>query len=103
VQLKAGQRLRSQVCATEVIIVRAPAVDTDLRCGGSSMVDVSAPEQVAPEPASGFDTGNMLGKRYTSPDDEAFEVLVTKAGTGTLAAGETLLIIKTSKPLPSSD
>ena len=39
-QLKAGVRLKSVVCTTEVIVVRVPKEDVDLRCGGQPMVPV---------------------------------------------------------------
>ena len=37
-QLKAGTRLRSAVCTTEVIVTAAPADDLDVRCGGAPMI-----------------------------------------------------------------
>jgi hypothetical protein len=103
VQLKPGQRLRSQVCTTEVIIVRAPTAELELACGGKPMVDIA--ESVAPDarPEPGLDAGSELGKRYTAPEDEAVEVLVTVAGAGTLSAGTTPLVLRATKPLPSSD
>ncbi len=46
--------------------------------------------------------GNLMGKRYV--DDTGAEVLVTKAGAGTLSIGTTPpLSIKEAKPLPASD
>ncbi len=101
--LKPGTRLRSQVCSTEIIVVRMPAVDIDLRCGGVEMVPVGADVPEGKEPAPGLGTGTLLGKRYTSEADQSLEVLVTKAGAGTLSDGDTPLIPKESKPLPSSD
>ena len=41
-----------------------------------------------------------MGKRYV--DDGGAELLVTKAGQGTLTVGETPLSLK-AKPLPASD
>jgi hypothetical protein len=43
-----------------------------------------------------------LGKRYTD-EGGTLEVLVTKAGPGTLANGTTPLVLKAAKPLPASD
>jgi hypothetical protein len=103
VQLKPGQRLRSQVCTTEVIIVRTPSSELELGCGGKPMVDIAEPAPADAVPTPGLDTGAELGKRYTSPDDEAVEVLVTVAGAGTLTAGSTPLVLRATKPLPSSD
>jgi hypothetical protein len=37
-QLRAGQRLKSTACDTEVVVVRAPDGDVDVRCGGEPMV-----------------------------------------------------------------
>jgi hypothetical protein len=103
VQLKAGQRLHSQVCTTELIVIRTPKAEIELACGGKPMVDIAEPVTEQAAPAPGLDTGNLIGKRYTSPDDDALEVLVTKAGAGTLAAGGTPLVFMATKPLPSSD
>jgi hypothetical protein len=42
-----------------------------------------------------------MGKRYVDGSDA--EVLVTKAGAGSLSVGTTVLVIKEAKPLPASD
>ncbi len=42
-----------------------------------------------------------MGKRYV--DETGAEVLVTKAGAGTLSIGSTALNLKEAKPLPASD
>jgi hypothetical protein len=101
--LKTGARLRSQVCATEVIVVRPASGDVTLTCGGVPMIDIKEQPAggVALDPA--LATGTLLGKRYTLADDATFEVLVTKAGDGTLANGTTPLVVKEAKPLPASD
>ena len=52
-------------------------------------------------PQEGVADGNLIGKRYV--DDQGAEVLVTKAGAGTLSVGSTPLTIKEAKPLPASD
>lgn len=100
--LRTGTRLRSQVCDTEVIVVRAEGL-TELRCGGLPMVTLDqAPGTAAPK--AGLDRGSQLGKRYgiTEPGMR-IEVLVTKSGAGTLAVGDRPLPVLTPKPLPSSD
>jgi hypothetical protein len=53
----------------------------------------------APDPA--MSDGNAMGKRYV--DQAGAEVLVTKAGAGTLSIGATALALKEAKPLPASD
>ncbi|MDV6264732.1 hypothetical protein [Rhodococcoides yunnanense] len=99
--LKTGVRLRSQVDSTEVIVVKPPAGDDGLSCGGHPMIEVSQTpaEGLVPKPG----TGTQIGKRYTSPIDDQFEVLVTKAGTADLSLGDTTLAKKEAKPLPASD
>lgn len=101
-QLKAGTRLRSAVCETEVVVVKASGDDVDLRCGGHPMlpIDAALPDGLAPEPADG--EGTTLGKRYTD-EPPTIEVLCTKPGASSLAIGSTPLVIKGAKPLPSSD
>ena len=72
----------------------------DLRCGGAPMVALDAektPAEIDPK----FADGNVMGKRYV--DEAGAEVLVTKAGQGTLSVGESPLSLKEAKPLPASD
>ena len=103
-KLKPGMRLRSQVDGTEVIVVRSPADDLGVACGGQPMIDVAA----APEPglASAGEPaeGTQLGKRYTLPArDAAIELLVTKPGKYGLSIDGMPLGLKEAKPLPASD
>jgi hypothetical protein len=104
VQLKPGTRFRSQVCTTEVIVVRAPADDLELECGGVAMVASGTEVADGQSIVAGFGEGSQLGKRYTTADGAgALELLVTKAGEGSLAVSGTALVIKDAKPLPASD
>jgi hypothetical protein len=100
--LKAGLRLRSVSDTTEVVVVRTPADDVDLRCGGHPMValDAEAPSGATVE--AGFDEGTQVGKRYAD-ENAGLEVLCTKAGQGSLSLGVDPLPVKGAKPLPSSD
>jgi hypothetical protein len=102
VTLKPGTRLRSQVCATEVVVVKAPADDVDLTCGGYPMIELAAQPESGLAPKPELATGTALGKRY-APEDGSLEVLVTKPGEGTLALGTTPMPVKQAKPLPASD
>lgn len=97
--IKNGTRLASQVCDTQVIVVRSADSLDDLRCGGAPMVALGAEHSGELDPA--FAGGAIMGKRYV--DDSGAEVLVTKAGAGTLAIGATALSLKEAKPLPASD
>lgn len=101
-ELKVGARLRSQVCDTEVIIVRLGDPSVELTCGGHPMLGLGEEAGATVAPKDGLDGGSLLGKRYTAPDTD-IEVLVTKAGTGTLGLGTEPLVVKDAKPLPSSD
>ncbi|MCV7065450.1 hypothetical protein H7H51_06555 [Mycolicibacterium farcinogenes] len=102
--IKNGTRLQSQVCDTQVIVVRSADSLDDLRAGGVPMIalDQEKPAKdsdLTLDPA--FSDGNLMGKRYV--DEGGAEVLVTKPGAGTLSIGTTPLAIKEAKPLPASD
>ncbi|KAB7760419.1 hypothetical protein [Mycolicibacterium mucogenicum] len=99
--VKTGSRLRSQVCDTQVIVVRTGDSLDDLRCGGAPMVALDAEVDGAAVPDPELCHGSVMGKRYV--DDAAAEVLVTRAGAGTLSVGSTPLALKEAKPLPASD
>ena len=99
---KPGLRLRSTTCETEVVVVRTPGAEVDLRCGGAPMAPVDSESEPAGPPVAPFDAGTLMGKRYVT-EDESLELLCTKPGAGSLAAGEAPLNVKGAKPLPSSD
>lgn len=99
--VKNGIRLQSQVCDTQVIVVKAADSLDDLRCGGQPMVPLDGDKSADAALDPAFSDGNAMGKRYV--DDAGAEVLVTKAGAGTLSVGETALSLKEAKPLPASD
>ncbi|MGH0034952.1 MAG: hypothetical protein ACQGVK_07980 [Myxococcota bacterium] len=101
-QLKPGSRMRSAVCATEVMVVMAPSGDVDLTCGGAPMVDLAGAAEPDGAPQADLAGGTQMGKRYVSAEGD-LELLCTKPGQGTLALGATALQLKGAKPLPSSD
>ena len=101
-ELKQGMRLRSRACATEVIVIRAPLGDVDIRCGGIAMDLHEHGAAVEAAPMAGRDGGTQIGKRYTTPE-VPLEVLVTKPGAGSLTIADTPLVVKEAKPLPASD
>ncbi len=98
--LKPGTRYKSQVCTTELIVVR-PA-EVSLSCGGQPVVEQTAAADGSLELDPSAAAGSLVGKRYTDASG-TLEVLVTKAGEGSLGTEEGLLVIKDAKPLPSSD
>ena len=99
--IKNGTRLQSQVCDTQVIVVRSADSLDDLRAGGAPVVPVGADADAGLTIDPEFSGGTLMGKRYV--DDAGAEVLVTKAGKGSLSIGSTPLTIKEAKPLPASD
>ena len=99
---KAGARLRSVTCETEVVVVRGAGDEIDLRCGGQPMVPIEETGDPVGAPVAPFDEGTLVGKRYVS-EDESLELLCTKPGAGSLSLGDVALSVKGAKPLPSSD
>jgi hypothetical protein len=102
VKLTAGSRWRSVVDTTEVVVVKAPQDDVDLRCGGQSMVAFGSEGEASGAIDPSQSAGTQLGKRYCH-EDGGLEVLCTKPGEGTLSLAGQALNIKSAKPLPSSD
>jgi hypothetical protein len=102
-KLKPGTRLRSQVDSTEVIVVKSPADDLGVACGGQPMIDVAAQPEPGLAAAGDPAEGTQLGKRYTLSGDAALELLVTKPGKFALSIDGTPLVLKEAKPLPASD
>ncbi|MDX9718319.1 MAG: hypothetical protein RBT67_13180 [Thauera sp.] len=100
--LKAGSRLKSAVCDTEVMVVRAAADDVRLECGGAEMLAMTAEKPVGATPDAALAQGTLVGKRYTDTG-ERFELLCTKGGKGSLSIDGAALVVKQAKALPSSD
>ena len=101
-ELKIGSRLRSVADSTEVVVVKTPGGDVDLRCGGHPMTAMGGADADQQPLADGFAEGTQVGKRYAD-DDTGVEVLCTKAGDGSLSLGDAPLPVKGAKALPSSD
>ena len=99
--IKNGMRLQSQVCETQIIVVKTGPALADLRCGGHSMVPLERDHPMVGPPDPSLAQGTVMGKRYV--DEAGAEVLVTKAGAGTLSVGSEALQLKEAKPLPASD
>jgi hypothetical protein len=96
--MKPGTKLKSAVCDTEVMVVRA--ADVIVECGGAPMSDERPAERKAINPA--FAAGTKIGKRYVDAAG-TIELLCVKQGQGSLSAGGIALNIKDAKPLPASD
>ncbi len=100
-KLRVGEALASAVDTTQIIVTKAPAGEVELTCGGVAMIakGSQAPEVTADPAHLG---GTLLGKRYVDAAD-SIEVLVSKAGDGSLAVNGELLTQAGAKALPSSD
>lgn len=96
--MKAGSKLKSTVCDTEVMVIRAS--DVVVECGGQPMADDKPATPGELNPA--FAEGSKIGKRYVDVAG-TIELLCVKAGKGSLAIGGVILQTKDAKPLPSSD
>ena len=101
-QLRPGLRLESATCDTQVVVVRAPkdVADVDVRCGGAPMREIGTGGDRIAIATEGDPT--LLGKRYAD-DELGLELLCTQGGDGSLSVGDTPLLVKGAKPLPSSD
>ncbi len=99
VVFKPGVKLSSTVCKTQIMVLRVPAVELDISCGGAPM-QIGDPAELGD--MSGENSGTMVGKRYTDAD-ETMEFLCTRGGDGTLAIAGYVIDIKAAKKLPSSD
>ena len=100
--IRPGTRLFSAVCATELIVVKAPSEEVDLTIGGApALTDVGGRDE-SRGVAAGHGGGSLLGKRYVDEVDTV-ELLCTKPGDGIPAVAGTPMSIKEAKPLPASD
>jgi hypothetical protein len=99
---KAGTRLKSAVCNSELMMIVAPAREITLTCGGVPVIELAgeAPTGVSIDPDQ--KQGTQMGKRYTNEAGDV-EILCTKPGEGGLAVDGEALAVKGAKPLPSSD
>lgn len=99
-QTKPGLKLRSTVCATEVVVVRPAPSAVEITCCSAPMTDE---ESTAAGSAAGpTGDGVLLGKRYAD-EETGLELLCTKPGPGPLAVDGRELAVKGPKPLPASD
>lgn len=96
--MKAGTKLKSQVCDTEVMVIKG--ADVVISCGGTPMAETKPAEAGALN--AEFAGGTMIGKRYVDTAGTV-ELLCTKAGKGSLSIDGVILATKDAKPLPASD
>jgi hypothetical protein len=100
--IKPGLRLKSAVCSTEVMVIRAPAGEALIACGGAEMLGGGDAAAAGLALERQWAQGSLIGKRYVDPEDR-YELLCTKAGEGALSLNGVALEVKQAKALPSSD
>ncbi len=101
-ELKAGFRIKSAVCETQLMVIAAPEGDIDITCGGAPVVELAADAPPGGELSPDHKNGTQIGKRYVN-EDGSLELLCTKPGEGSLALAGAALKVKEAKALPSSD
>jgi len=100
--IKPGLRLKSAVCSTEIMVIRAPVGAVLLSCGGMEMIPLSEAAAADARLDSTHAGGSLIGKRYVD-SEERFEFLCTQGGAGSMSLNEHPLTVKQAKALPSSD
>ena len=101
-KLRPGQKLHSAVCDAQVVVVKAPAGEVELGCGGAPLLDDGQAAGGAAALDESLGEGPLLGKRYAD-EELGLELLCTRAGKGALTVDGRALLVKGAKPLPSSD
>ena len=100
VVVKAGTKLNSAVCKTQIMALRVPNEELEITCGGAVMgADADGQGGDIDNNLAG---GTLVGKRYVN-DGETMEFLCTRGGEGTLQVNSISLNVKQAKQLPSSD
>lgn len=100
--LKAGTRMKSAVCDAEVMVIKVPAGECQINCGGHPMITMATVRDPAAALSMAQENACLVGKRYTDAEDK-IEVLCTKGGKGAITANGQALSVKQAKALPSSD
>ena len=97
--LKAGTRLKSAVCSTELMVVAAPTDEVEVTCGGAPLIGIKDDAPAGASLSEDAKGGTQIGKRYINEAGD-LELLCTKPGDGSLACNGAELTIKGAKPLP---
>ncbi len=97
--IKAGTKLSSAVCQTQIMALRVPAEALEITCGGAPMGADDGGKGDMDDSLAG---GTLVGKRYVDKG-ETMEFLCTRGGDGTVQVNGISLDIKQAKQLPSSD
>ena len=101
-QLRPGTKLHSAVCDAEVVVVKAPAVEVDLGCGGAPLLPDGTSSDAGATLDPDLGEPALIGKRYAD-EELGLELLCTRGGKGALTCNGAVLPVKGAKPLPASD
>jgi hypothetical protein len=101
-KLSVGQTLQSVADDTALVVVRCPAEELTVTCGGHEMVPKGEEGDRVPAASGAGGQGTLLGKRYTV-DGVDVELLCVRAGGLPVEVNGTEVEQKTAKPLPASD
>ena len=99
-ELKAGKKLKSSVCETQIMIIKGIPGVHELSCGGLPMIEVAEAGSGELDPSKA--EGTIIGHRYVNVG-ESLELLCVKGGAGTLFLDAVKLVPKQAKALPTSD
>src|SRR6266545_6943178 len=81
--LRPGQKLHSAVCDAQLVVVRAPATEVAVGCGGSPLLDDGQDAAGGAALDASLGDGPLLGKRYAD-EELGLELLCTRPGQGAL-------------------
>jgi len=98
-ELKPGKQLRSAASTAELIVIRVPAGDVQLRIDDGPLGPDEESLSASPD---GSEHAIQLGKRYTA-EELGVELLCTRPGSGSLTCNGQAMTVKGAKPLPASD
>lgn len=101
-ELKPGTRLYSGVSGAELIVIRVTDPTATVTIGGVAALTNQPEASALVSVSDGHADQLSVGKRYVDAA-ATIELLCTKAGGGTLAVGDEVLLPKDAKPLPASD
>lgn len=101
-QLRPGLKLHSAVCDAQVVVVRAPADEVEIACGGVPMLEDGQTADGSAVLDASLGEGPLIGKRYAD-EELGLELLCSRGGTGALTVNGEPLLVKGAKPLPASD
>jgi hypothetical protein len=100
--LKPGLRLKSAVCATEIMVIRAPSLDAVLACGGTEMLGMAEADLPAAPSSRRIMRGHpdrQALRRRARPRRGAVHARRRRF----VALDGVAMTVKQAKALPSSD